>query len=452
MNIVFEHVFVKRNFINYDECPEDRFKVSPMMSALLRYNSFESQVYRDFLMDVEVYGTPNDVPEDEKYVIPSGVAYHPNDWCGPDEFVPETNDKRTPDKKPLFEYLSKEYLKDLQSGRAFLMLDQSHEGYQTDWLWPWFHNMCDKYSIMPKQIIYVTGNLNSELQYQNWADTHNLVNRLKVIGYAHFEMTIKESTDNYVRIPPYYNKPIDFEEQIEYKLDNLSAVKSYNALQKRTRAHRIWLFYGLVKNNLIDQGINSMNDFDIKRSFYEGRILTPDEYDLMKPYLPILPFENPEGYTIANFADGDCGNYITSINRETSLNSWFSVISEASFAESEHTCFLSEKTFKPIICSQPFIIFGNKGSLKHLRKMGYKTFSPWINEKYDELDTWYRYEAILDEIKRLCAMTVDEKIKWFEGMQEILEHNFNQIYHNSTVVIPTAVVKFKQYIEEQDNV
>jgi len=88
--------------------------------------------------------------------------------------------------------------------------------------------------------------------------------------------------------------------------------------------------------------------------------------------------------------------------------------------------------------------------LQHLRNMGYKTFSPFIDETYDTLDTWDRYDAILKEISRLNAMSTDEHLEWFKSMRHILEHNFNMIFHNSSVAIPSAFIKLKQYTEEQN--
>ena len=36
--------------------------------------------------------------------------------------------------------------------------------------------------------------------------------------------------------------------------------------------------------------------------------------------------------------------------------------------------YLTEKTFKPILNMQPFVIVGNAYSLKMLKQLGYKTF------------------------------------------------------------------------------
>jgi hypothetical protein len=113
--------------------------------------------------------------------------------------------------------------------------------------------------------------------------------------------------------------------------------------------------------------------------------------------------------------------YIDRIVPQAHLDTWVTVVSEASFGDSELSLFLSEKAFKPIACSHPFIFMGNKGSLAKLRDMGYKTFEGYIDETYDTLPTWQRYDAIIDSIRQID--TIEDKISWYESMRPILEHN-----------------------------
>ena len=41
------------------------------------------------------------------------------------------------------------------------------------------------------------------------------------------------------------------------------------------------------------------------------------------------------------------------------------------------------KIFKPVSNLQPFIVFGDYLTLAELRKLGFKTFEPFIDESYD---------------------------------------------------------------------
>jgi hypothetical protein len=135
-------------------------------------------------------------------------------------------------------------------------------------------------------------------------------------------------------------------------------------------------------------------------------------------------------------------------NDDIALDSWLTVISEASFAED--TCFISEKTFKFIADSHPFIIAGNKRSLKYLRDLGYKTFSPWIDESYDELDTWERYAAIgiaLEKIKKLSPI---ERLEWFKGLSDILDYNLEILKKNTVDVVPQSYIEIKKHFERSE--
>jgi L-rhamnose mutarotase len=109
-------------------------------------------------------------------------------------------------------------------------------------------------------------------------------------------------------------------------------------------------------------------------------------------------------------------------------------VSEASFSDFDQQLFLSEKVFKPIVCFHPFIILGNKGSLKELRDMGYKTFDGFIDESYDNLSTFERYDAIVESIKKIIA--IEDKASWFESMRPILEHNYENLKKNATKINP----------------
>ena len=76
------------------------------------------------------------------------------------------------------------------------------------------------------------------------------------------------------------------------------------------------------------------------------------------------------------------------------------------------------------MCLHPFILVTSPHSLKKLREYGFKTFHPFIDESYDELDTYKERKVLLEkEIKRLCSMTIKELDEWYWDMKDILIHN-----------------------------
>jgi hypothetical protein len=107
------------------------------------------------------------------------------------------------------------------------------------------------------------------------------------------------------------------------------------------------------------------------------------------------------------------------------LDSYFSVVSETNFYKSQNSGrFLSEKIFKPIAMCHPFIVASIPGILPLLRELGYKTFSPWINESYDEeTDDNLRLLMIAKETERLANLNDKEIIDFVNNVRDICIHN-----------------------------
>jgi len=101
---------------------------------------------------------------------------------------------------------------------------------------------------------------------------------------------------------------------------------------------------------------------------------------------------------------------------------YFNIVTESCYYED--CIYFSEKTFRPISQLTPFLFVGTPFSLAKLREVGFKTFSPYIDESYDEeIDNDKRFFMILDEVKRLCNMTKKEIHKWYYEMEDILIYN-----------------------------
>lgn len=423
INLVYESLGeVDLNFIN---CPDvndsgiKRFTPSPFASHLETTSSKHNLTFKKSLR-----------PKVYPYVIPSGVGHSPDIWTGDWGNYTKT-------EHSVFHWLSEYYLDDLRNNRAYLLLDQSHEGYHTEWLWDWFHFNCKKYSISPSRVIYVTGNLMSEDHYNLYASKNKITDKLAVIGYPHFEIAMSVIADN--------KKPPTFKDQKRFKSQFIEKIYLYNCLQKRPRNHRAWMFDSLYHANLLTDGINSMNFFECHKSYMDGKTIPQLSYNQYSRLLPMLP-PTDTLEKLPEFQSHDCGSYLENFNNDITLNSWLSVISEASFSDNELTCFISEKTFKTIASNHPFIIFGNKHSLKYLKSLGYKTFHPLINEEYDDLETWERLAAIIAELNRIKNMSKEKKLIWYQKMKPILLHNSSVLSSSKDKLTP-AINKFLAKIQ-----
>ena len=72
----------------------------------------------------------------------------------------------------------------------------------------------------------------------------------------------------------------------------------------------------------------------------------------------------------------------------------------------------------------------NAGSLEYLKRYGFKTFSPFIDESYDNIDdTGQRFLAIEKEINKLCSKPIEEIHEWYWSIEKILKHNYYHFYN-----------------------
>ena len=97
---------------------------------------------------------------------------------------------------------------------------------------------------------------------------------------------------------------------------------------------------------------------------------------------------------------------------------------------------------KPIMNFRPFVLLCVPGALQELKDLGFKTFSDWWNEDYDQIvDPTQRLYAILDIVKWVCNQELDDLKQLMEQMRPTLEHNY-QHYYNS--LLSDQIKKFDQ--------
>jgi len=417
MNFVFEDTEEQRNLVrgdNKNRAQCNRLTTSSFVNLIRCLNEFNDSV-RGTCSHFDL----NNIPE--KYIIAVGTHNDPQNWGG--GILSEHENYPS-----VFENLSETYLKDLQSKKAILLFDNSLEGFHEDWQFKFLHHECERFDINPTQLVYITGNLMVESQYDSWLISNPKKHRLNPFPFANFQMDVYL----FSRELPIGNSeyPPTFIEQLEYKTNNEKDIKLFSCLNKKPRNHRVNFYKLLYFNNLLKKGLVSMESFgDYNVSDFGGnennkfcKYIFSNEYiDEIKQTLPSrIDGKSNEEYTP--------DYYVTRFHPQASLDSWVQVISETYFYDDYETLFISEKTFKVIASSQPFIMMGNKNSLVELKKLGYKTFEDFFDESYDSMEGCYRMDAIIQLLKDIDS--IDNKLEWFSSMKDILEHNKNLLREN----------------------
>ena len=88
-------------------------------------------------------------------------------------------------------------------------------------------------------------------------------------------------------------------------------------------------------------------------------------------------------------------------------------------------------------------MFGSPYMIKNfVQVQGFKSFSPWIDESYDlEENHEKRLFMIIEEMKRLCGMSIEEMDEWYFQLESILHHNYEVLFN--TDLLDNFVEKLK---------
>jgi hypothetical protein len=191
--------------------------------------------------------------------------------------------------------------------------------------------------------------------------------------------------------------------------------------QRLALASYIW-------NNYQDKSLISFHydrSSDYHNSNFDLEILIQkhwEDRDNFYKFLEVLPLKIEE-------------NYVYPITLSSEINAWSlldyyenvfcDVVCETYF--SGQTFYPTEKIVRPMISKRPFIVQGPTNYLKNLKRMGFKTFSDWWDEGYDEDPPESRYNTLKWNIDYIGQQSESTLLSWHAEMLPILEHNRQRI-------------------------
>ena len=94
-------------------------------------------------------------------------------------------------------------------------------------------------------------------------------------------------------------------------------------------------------------------------------------------------------------------------------------------------------------------LYWEKTELEYLKRFGYKTFDKWIDESYDnEPDDDKRMDMVIEEVKRLTALSDEEWQRMIVEMIPTLHHNFDTLCRAKSLV--TANLNYSAIFKNGD--
>lgn len=195
----------------------------------------------------------------------------------------------------------------------------------------------------------------------------------------------------------------------------------FNFILGVPRSHKIELYNKLIKKNLLDNKCIWVHTFG-RRAKSDNSQVYNDSIDYKNLTIDEIS-TIPKKFYFSQKIPKNEQNQIDALNTlYCIINSQFSLVVESEMLTKTNR--YTEKTLKPISAGQPFVLAGNYRTLSLLKKDGFKTFHPYINESYDkESDTSLRIDMILDEIQRLKSLSNEDWNTLNMNISHILEHN-----------------------------
>ena len=362
--------------------------------------------------------------------IESNYVYHIDVNC----FAWSLGYNRWPDTfedVSVFDSISSKVIKDAQNGKCKILINYGYEGLGTHHrdsilhkpLLERLHFLLDKNKIAQKDFIYMDSN--------HRLDKLPMDTDINIIQYEYCALDQWRFTKQWSSMM-YYGDGVMSSKNMKKWLNTKKKLRSkyYLSFNRLPKKHRVDLVVSLDKNNLLDKGYisfaNNISDWNWKD------MVTKSETKSLEKKMPLVIDRKDLSDVKYSYEKFDVKYY---------LDSYFQIVTGNNFTDFRDQLIFSEKIWKPITNFQPFIYLDDIGALKKLREYGFKTFSPFIDESYDDvLDIDKRFNMIEKEINKMCNKSIEEIDEWYWSIEETLKHNYYLFYNTFILNLRTKMI------------
>jgi hypothetical protein len=315
---------------------------------------------------------------------------------------------------------------------GYFLIEAAAEAWVQDRHLTAMHSYFEFHNIPMNKVIYLTGCMNANILYDQWLESKGINDYRKKMNIISFpisqdSLAIYFTSDKPPKVPDYDT------ERVPEKL--------FLSWNRRFREHRISVALSLDKLGLLDRSYMSMGRVDpendnitIDSIFNEQYTIDlqidNDDINNFKSKLPlVLDGETDTAKMCQDFED---------LNRPYYQNSLVSIVTETNYNFAEVT--LTEKSFKPSKEKHPFIIVGAPNTLQAIKDMGFKTFSEFWDENYDNIiSPRHRMAAIMSVCKEIGSWNDDQIRDFRRRVKPILDHNYETLKIRYSTIVASKI-------------
>jgi hypothetical protein len=295
---------------------------------------------------------------------------------------------------------------DLQAGKCRLVFDMSAEGH------PYHHQSfvdfnawCIENNILSNRIALMSQNRALAESYEN-------ANREGSSGMRFFtyDQFIAGLAMFFEEADPVFQHHIGFEKTLRGKSEPDSEIKMFLCLNATPRPMRVSILASLASAGVLQDTL-----WSLLKEVAGKELFGMDEIESRMRTLGItsaIPFAKelldgpPKLLDKIVVANANLLAY--NIDLDSYDNTFMSIVTETEFGRNDNHR-ITEKLIKTLSMGHPAIVFGNPRSLALARDFGFQTFSPIIDEAYDDLiDPKERFDAAMKEIYALQTRLRDQ--------------------------------------------
>lgn len=339
----------------------------------------------------------------------------------------------------------------------FVYFEYTQEGtlwvVNDKWFADAIHNFAKKYSIPLQNITFHGGAASLDRSYNKWHSLHRPNEDKIKLRHTDFGLWLYEKNNVYFDI-------LKFPKEAHTNL----RTKKFNCLNANLSIqHRIAFLHYMWKNNLLDTENNLISfhyfhgmHYPIEEQYpipQELKDILPIQFDLKggweEVYKKIFDSKHdPSVLTDWNktgdysYIYDDCYFTVTTESGECVqlCNEFCEDNLDEYFRLFHNEIFITEKTTRPMLYLHPQILYSSTGTLEYLKSWGFKTFSNYWNEDYDnEPNGDKKLQMIMDVVSELNNKPLEELHEMYWDMMPILKHNQN-------ILINTGIEKYENNV------